>query len=154
MAEFRPKHMSKEKLDNMILDCIDGVISADADVTEIYWWSSIIPEALRFLYRKRKKIVRNMDEISDRLEEIAAKFRLVYIHSSQASGSITEKKDFADSMKLARSPQYKSLKKQYNAYNELLAACDADITNVEQKSVMIRKMSNIQSSRVIYDEEY
>ena len=113
MAEFRPKHMSKEKLDNMILDCIEGVISADADVTEIYWWSSIIPEALRFLYRKRKKIVRNMDEISDRLEEIDAKFRLVYIHSSQASGSITEKKDFADSMKLARSPQYKSLKKQY-----------------------------------------
>lgn len=154
MANFRPKRMDKEKLDNMIFDCIEGVISADADVTEIYWWSSIIPEALRFLYRKRKKIVRNIDETSDRLAEIAAKFRLVYIHSSQASGSITERKDFADSMRLARSPEYKKMKCQLNAYNELLNACDADITNVEQKSVMIRKMSNIESSRVIYDEEY
>lgn len=153
MAEFRPRRVNKEKLDEMILDCIEGVISADADVTEMYWWLSVIPEALRFLYRKRKKIVRKIDGITDRLDEISAKFRLVYIHSSQASGNITERKDFADSMKLARSPEYKELKFELNAYNELLNAVDADITNVEQKSVMIRKMTNIESSRVIYEED-
>lgn len=153
MAEFRPRRMDKEELDEMVQDCIEGVISADADVTEMYWWLSTIPEALRYLYRKRKKIVRQIDTISDRLDEISAKFRLVYIHSSRASGNITERKDFADSMKLAKSPEYKQLKKQLNGYNELLNACDADITNVEQKSVMVRKMTNIESSRVIYDED-
>lgn len=151
--EFRPKHYSKEKLDEMIIDCIDGIISSDADVTEMYWWLSVIPEALRYLYRKRKKIVRNIDAISDRIDEISAKFRLVYIHSSRASGNITERKDFADSMKLAKSVEYKELKKQLNAFNELLNSCDADIVNVEQKSVMIRKMTNIESSRVIYEED-
>lgn len=151
--EFRPKHYSKEKLDEMIIDCIDGIISSDADVTEMYWWLSVIPEALRYLYRKRKKIVRNIDTISDRIDEISAKFRLVYIHSSRASGNITERKDFADSMKLAKSVEYKELKKQLNAFNELLNSCDADIVNVEQKSVMIRKMTNIESSRVIYEED-
>ena len=151
--EFRPKHYSKEKLDEMIIDCIDGIISSDADVTEMYWWLSVIPEALRYLYRKRKKIVRNIDTISDRIDEISAKFRLVYIHSSRASGNITERKDFADSMKLAKSVEYKELKKQLNAFNELLNSCDADIVNVEQKSVMIRKMTNIESSRVIDEED-
>ena len=153
MVEFRPRRVNKEKLDEMILDCIEGVISADADVTEMYWGLSVIPEALRFLYRKLKKIGRKIDVITDRLDEISAKFRLVYIHSSQASGNITERKDFADSMKLARSPEYKKLKFELNAYNELLNAVDADITNVEQKSVMIRKMTNIESSRVIYEED-
>lgn len=153
MAGFRPQHIDKEELDEMVQDCIWGVISADADVTEMYWWLSVIPEALRYLYRKRKKIIRQIDTISDRMDEISAKFRLVYIHSSRASGNITERKDFADSMKLAKSPEYKQLKKQLNGYTELLNACDADITNVEQKSVMIRKMTNIESSRVIYDED-
>lgn len=153
MAGFRPQRMDKEELDEMVQDCIDGVISADADVTEMYWWLSAIPEALRYLYRKRKKITRNIDNVNDRLDEISAKFRLVYIHSSQASGNITERKDFADSMKLARSTEYKQLKNQLNAYTELLNACDADIVNVEQKSVMVRKMTNIESARVIYEED-
>lgn len=153
MAGFRPQRMDKEELDEMVQDCIDGVISADADVTEMYWWLSAIPEALRYLYRKRKKITRSIDNINDRLDEVSAKFRLVYIHSSQASGNITERKDFADSMKLAKSPEYKQLKNQLNAYTELLNACDADIVNVEQKSVMIRKMTNIESARVIYEED-
>lgn len=153
MAEFRPKRIKQDKLDDMILDCIECPISADADVTEMYWWLSVIPEALRYLYRKRKKICRAIDDVSDRLDEISAKFRLVYIHSSKANGNITERKDFADSMKLAKSPEYKQLKNQLNAYTELLNACDADITNVEQKSVMVRKMTNIESSRVIYDED-
>lgn len=150
--DFKPKKINKSLLNEMIDDCIHGVISSDADVTEMYWWLSIIPEALRYLYRKRKKIVRNIDNLNDMLEIISAKFRLVYIHSSQAKGNITEKKDFADSMKLARSKEYSDLKNQLNAYNELLNACDADIINVEQKSVMIRKMTNIESSRVIYEE--
>ena len=150
--DFKPKKINKSLLNEMIDDCIHGVISSDADVIEMYWWLSIIPEALRYLYRKRKKIVRNIDNLNDMLEIISAKFRLVYIHSSQAKGNITEKKDFADSMKLARSKEYSDLKNQLNAYNELLNACDADIINVEQKSVMIRKMTNIESSRVIYEE--
>lgn len=153
MAGFRPKRMDKDKLDEMIMDCIECVISADADVTEMYWWLSAIPETLRYLYRKRKRIVRKIDDVTDRLDEISAKFRLVYIHSSRASGNITEKKDFADSMKLARSPEYKKLKTELNVYTEILNAIDADITNVEQKSVMVRKMTNIESSRVVYDED-
>lgn len=153
MSGFRPKYVSKEELDEMIEDCIHGIISADADITEIYWWMSILPEALRYMYRKRKKIARTIDEISDSIEELSAKYRLVYVHSSQApSGSITEKKDFADSMKVVKSPEYKKLKDDLNMFNELINACDADITNLEQKSVMVRKMSNIETSRTIYED--
>lgn len=153
MSEFKPYRPDKEELDEMIDDCINGIISADADITEMYWWLSVIPEALRYLYRKRKKLVRQIDTLSDMIDEISAKYRLLYIHSSRASsGNITERKDFADSM-LVKSSGYKTLKGDLNRFNELLNACDADITNVEQKSVMIRKMTNIESSRVIYEED-
>lgn len=154
MSEFRPKRISRNELDEMIQDCINGVIRIDADETEIKFWLTVIPEALRYLYRKRKKIVRKLEEIENDLEEIDAKFKLVYIHSSQAEGNITERKDFATSMKLVKSPQYKELCNQHAMYTELLAGIDADITNVQEKSTSIRKFVNIETNKMQYDEDY
>ena len=153
MNGFKPARLTKDEKDELVSDCIYGVISADADIAEMYWWLSAIPETLGYLYRKRKKIVRKIDELNDEMVSLSAKMKLVYIHSDRASGSITERKDFAECMLLARSPEYKALRKQLNIYNELLNGCDADITNVEQKSVMVRKMTNIESSRVIYEDD-
>lgn len=153
MGEFRPRRIPKSEIDEMIKDCIEGIIAPDADIVEIKWWMSIIPEALRYCYRKRKKIVRTIEGIEDRLEEIDAKFKLVYIHSSQASGNITERKDFAEAMKIAKSPEYKELSNQLSIFTELLNNVDADITNLQEKSTSIRKFSNIETSRVIYEDD-
>ena len=70
-----------------------------------------------------------------------------------AKGSITEKKDFAEAMKKARSKEYKEYKKNVVVFNELLASCDADIINLEQKSYMIRKFSNFEAQDRMYQTD-
>ncbi len=150
---FRPERIPRNEMDEIIQDCIQGSISPNADITEIKFWASYLPEALRYCYRKRKKIVRSIEELELRLDEIDAKVKLVYIHSSMAKGSITEKKDFAEAMKKARSKEYKEYKKNVVVFNELLASCDADIINLEQKSYMIRKFSNFEAQDRIYQTD-
>ena len=149
---FRPERIPRSEIDEIIHDCIEGSISPTADIVEIKFWSSYLPEAIRYCYRKRKKLVRLIQEIEYELDELDAKTKLAYIHSSMAKGSITERKDFADAMKKARVSNYKDLKKQLIAYNELLANCDADIVNLEQKSFMIRKFYNFEVQDRIYQE--
>ena len=150
---FRPRKMSSESVSEQIENCIKGIISPDADIVEMKWWMSILPEALRYCYRKRKKILRAIEQIELKLEEIDAKFKLVYIHSSYGNGSISERKDFADAMKKAKSKEYKKYMEQLSVYNELLNNVDADIINLQEKSTSIRKFTNIETSRVIYEDD-
>lgn len=150
---FKPKIYSDEELDVMIERCINGVISPDADEAEIRWWGSVIPEALRYILRKQKHIYRKIETINVRLEEIDAKFKLVYIHSSkQGGGTITERKDFSEAMKIAKSKQYKQLVRDKLALDELWSGYDADRINLEEKSFMIRKYANFESGRTQYEE--
>lgn len=153
-SSFRPKRVSKGEMDEMIQDCIEGAISPDADAIEIKWWCAVIPEALRYCMRKRKKVARLIEDIEIRLDEIDAKCKLVYIHSSRAPQSnITERKDFAEAMKVAKSKEYKELRLQLAMFNEVYNNCEVDITNLQEKSYMVRKYANMETTnRMVYDD--
>lgn len=147
-----PKSYSDEEKDALVKQCIEGIISPDADEGEIRWWCCVIPETLRYILRKQKVISRQLEDIENDLERIDAKFKLAYIHAQDTNGSITERKDFADAMKKARSKEYKHLVKRRAMLNELWNGYEADKINVTEKSFMIRKLANFEADRIQYDE--
>lgn len=149
---FKPRLCSDKERDELVHLCIEGIISPDADEGEIRWWCSAIPETLRYILWKQKVISRRLEEIEIDLERIEAKFRLRYVHSNEASGSITERKDFAVAMKQGRSKEYGKLCKERAKLNELWNAYEADKVNVNEKSFMIRKIANFEADRTLYDE--
>lgn len=149
---FRPHEYSSEERNELVHQCIEGIISPDADEGEIRWWCSAIPETLRHILWKQKVIVRRLEEIDIDLERLDAKFRLRYVHLDDNKGSITERKDFAVAMKQARSKDYARLLRERAKLNELWNSYEADKINVNEKSFMIRKIANFESDRVQYDE--
>lgn len=149
---FEPRMYSPKEKEELIHLCIEGVISPDADEGEVRWWCSAIPETLRHILWKQKVISRRLEDIDNDLARLDAKFRLAYIHKGGLSGSITERKDFADAMKLGRSSEYRNLVKERAKLNELWAGYEADKVNVMEKSFMIRKIANFEADRVQYDE--
>lgn len=150
---FAPRDYSPEDKEALIHQCIDGIISPDADEGEIRWWCSVIPETLRYILRKQKVIEHQLEDIENAIQRIDAKCRLVYIHSEQYSHmSITERKDFSESMKIGRNKTYQELVKRKAVLNELWSGYEADKVNVQEKSFMIRKIANFEADRVQYED--
>lgn len=149
---FKPKKYSEIEREELVEQCIDGIISPDADEAEVRWWCSVIPETLRYILRKQKVISRQLEEIENDIARLEAKFKLIYIHSSDANGSITERKDFSEAMLIAKSKEYQTLIKRRAALNELWSGYEADKNNVSEKSFMIRKIANFEADRTQYDE--
>lgn len=150
---FSPKRYSSEDKEALVHQCIDGVISPDADEAEIRWWCSVIPETLRYILRKQKVIEHQLADIDAALERIDAKCRLAYIHSDRYQHmSITERKDFSEAMKKGMNSTYAELVKRQAVLNELWSGYEADKINVQEKSFMIRKIANFEADRVQYEE--
>ena len=149
---FRPRRFTDKEKESLVQDCIEGVISPDADEGEVRWWCSAIPETLRYILWKQKVISRRIEDINITLDRLDAKFRLAYIHAGDVSGSITERKDFAMAMKQGRSKEYEQLVRERAKLNELWNGYEADRVNVTEKSFMIRKIANFEADRGIYDE--
>lgn len=150
---FSPRGCSPEDKEALVHQCIDSIISPDADEAEIRWWCSVIPETLRYILRKQKVIEHQLEDIEAALERIDAKCRLAYIHSKRyAHMSITERKDFSEAMKKGRSKDYRQLVERKAVLNELWAGYEADKVNVQEKSFMIRKIANFEADRVQYED--
>lgn len=150
---FSPRVYSSEDKEALVHQCIDSVISPDADEAEIRWWCSVIPETLRYILRKQKVIEHQLEDIENALERIDAKCRLAYIHSARYEHmTITERKDFSEAMKKGMNSTYKDLVKRKATLNELWAGYEADKVNVQEKSFMIRKIANFEADRVQYED--